>query len=172
MLLVYTLQLLRVVHVFSAIMLVGSIVFNTFVLNPALKRIPPAHSTVVNQKIGGGLFVVGTTSIALLGLSGFTRLWLMGNLQSLLSLEFLTGPYGRWIALMATSWLFLLVTGGLSGYWYKFVLTKKMSYSAGLRDLEESRAAQEYVTLWQDRFYYMNVVAAVLAALGGAMTKY
>lgn len=170
--LVFWLQLLRVVHVYAAIMLVGSIVFNTFVLNPALKRIPPAHSTVVNQKIGGGLFVIGTTAIALLGISGFCRLWLMGNLASLLSAEFLIGPYGRWIALMAVSWLFLLVTGGLSGYWYKFVLTKKMPYSAGLRDLEESRAAQEYVTMWQDRFYTVNVIAALLAALGGAMTKY
>jgi len=41
-----------------------------------------------------------------------------------------------------------------------------------LRDLEEKRAAQEWVTIWQDRFYYLNVVAAVLAALGGAMAKF
>lgn len=153
-------------------MLVGSIVFNTAILNPALKRIPPAHSTVVSQKIGAGLFVVGTTAILLLGLSGFTRLWLTGQLASLFSADFVTGPYGRWIALMAISWLFLLVTGGLSGYWYKAVLTKKLPYSAGLRQMEEMRAAQEHVTLWQDRFYYFNVVAAVLAALGGAMAKF
>jgi hypothetical protein len=169
---VFWLQLLRVVHVYSAIMLVGSIVFNTAILNPALKRIPPAHSTVVNQKIGGGLFVIGTTAIILLGVTGFGRLWLMGQLPRMFTSEFVTGPYGRWIALMAVSWLFLVVTGGLSGYWYKAVLTKKLPYSAGLRDLEESRAAQEHVTLWQDRFYYLNVVAAVLAALGGAMAKY
>jgi hypothetical protein len=169
---VFWLQFLRVVHVYSAIMLVGSIVFNTAVLNPALKRIPPAHSTVVNQKIGGGLFVIGTTAILLLGLSGFGRLWLMGMLPRLFTLDFVTGPYGRWIALMAVAWSVLLVTGSLSGYWYKAVLTRKLPYSAGLRDLEESRAAQEHVTLWQDRFYYWNVVAALFAALGGAMAKF
>lgn len=169
---VFWLQLLRVIHVYSAIMLVGSIVFNTAVLNPALKRIPPAHSTVVSQKIGGGLFVVGTTAIILLGLTGFIRLWLMGQLPNLFTVDFVTGPYGRWIALMATSWFFLLITGGLSGYWYKAVLTKKLPYSAGLRDMEEMRAVQEHITLWQDRFYYLNVVAALLAALGGAMAKF
>ena len=72
----------------------------------------------------------------------------------------------------AAAWFVLLITGTLSGYWYQAVLTKKLPYSAGLRDLEEKRAAQERVTLWQDRFYYLNVVAAVLAALGGAMAKF
>lgn len=169
---VFWLQLLRVVHVYSAIMLVGSIVFNTVILNPALKRIPPAHSTVVSQKIGFGLMVIGTSTIVLLGLTGFTRLWLMGQLQRFLTADFLTGSYGRWIGLMAVSWFTLLITGILSGYWYQAILTKKLPYSAGLRDLEEKRAAQEWVTLWQDRFYYLNVVAAVLAALGGAMAKF
>ena len=169
---VFWLQLLRVVHIYSAIMLVGSIVFNTAILNPALKRIPPAHSTVVSQKIGAGLMIVGTTAIALLGITGFSRLWLMGQLPRLFTSDFVTGPYGRWIVLMALSWFVLLITGSLSGYWYKAVLTKKMPYSSGLRDLEEKRAAQERVTLWQDRFYYLNVVAAVLATLGGAMAKF
>jgi hypothetical protein len=169
---VFWLQLLRVVHIYSAIMLVGSIVFNTAILNPALKRIPPAHSTVVSQKIGAGLMIIGTTAIILLGITGFARLWLMGQLPMALTLDFVTGPYGRWIALMTLSWFVLLITGSLSGYWYQAVLTKKLPYSAGLRDLEEKRAAQERVTLWQDRFYYLNVVAAVLAALGGAMAKF
>lgn len=169
---VFWLRLLRVVHVYAAILLVGSIVFNTIVLNPALKRIPPAHSTVVTQKIGSGLMWVGTASIVLLGVSGFTRLWLMGQLGRFFTGEFVTGPYGRWIVLMATAWSVLLVTGALSGYWYQAILTKKLPYSAGLRDLEEKRAAQERVSLWQERFYYLNMAAALIAALGGAMAKY
>lgn len=166
------LQLLRVVHVFSAIVLVGFVVFNTVVLQPALKRIPPAHSTVVSQKIGFGMMIGGTVSLLLLGVSGFTRLWLTGQLGRFFTLEFATGPYGRWVMLMVVGWLFLAVTGALSGYWYQAILTKKLEYSAGLRELEEKRAAQERVTLWQDRFYYANVAAAILAALGGAMTKF
>jgi hypothetical protein len=169
---IFWLQTLRVIHVFAAIMLVGSVVFNTVVLNPALKRIPPAHSTVVSQKIGLGLMILGTASIVLLGLTGFARLWFIGQLGNFFTAEFMTGPYGRWIVLMAVAWAALLVTGTLSGYWYTAVLTKKLPYSAGLRDLEEKRAAQERVTMWQDRFYYLNVVAALLAALGGAMAKF
>jgi hypothetical protein len=169
---IFLLQSFRVIHIFSAITLVGFIVFNTVVLQPALKRIPPAHSTVVSQKIGFGMMVGGALSLVLLGVTGIGRLWLMGTLGNLASFDFLLGPYGRWLALMVLGWAFLMVTGGLSGYWYQAVLTKKLEYSAGLRQLEEKRAAQELVTLWQDRLYYWNVVAAVLAALGGAMTKF
>jgi hypothetical protein len=169
---IFLLQTFRVIHVFSAITLVGFIVFNTVVLQPALKRIPPAHSAVVSQKIGFGLMVGGMASLFLLGATGIGRLWLMGTLANLASFDFVIGPYGRWIALMILGWAFLMVTGILSGYWYQAVLTKKLEYSAGLRDLEEKRAAQELVTLWQDRLYYWNVVAAVAAALGGAMTKF
>ena len=169
---IFWLQTFRVIHIFSAITLVGFIVFNTVVLQPALKRIPPAHSTVVSQKIGFGMMIGGTVSLVLLGFTGLGRLYLMGTLGNLFSWDFLSGPYGRWIGLMMLGWAFLMVTGTLSGYWYQAVLTKKMEYSAGLRELEEKRAAQELVTLWQDRLYYWNVVAAVLAALGGAMAKF
>ena len=169
---IFLLQSFRVIHIFSAITLVGFIVFNTIVLQPALKRIPPAHSTVVSQKIGFGMMIGGTVSLVLLGLTGVGRLYLMGTLGNLLKIDFITGPYGRWIALMILGWSFLMVTGALSGYWYQAVLTKKLEYSAGLRELEEKRAAQERITLWQDRLYYWNVVAAVLAALGGALTKF
>lgn len=166
------LQILRVVHVYAAIVLVGSIVFNTLVLIPALKRIPPAHSAVVSEKIGGGLMWFGTSAIALLGVTGFVRLWLMGQLPRFFTVEFLVGPYGRWIGAMALGWLILLVTGILSGVWYQTVLTRKLPYSAGLRDLEEKRAAQERVSTWQERLAYLNLAAALLAALGGAMARF
>jgi hypothetical protein len=166
------LQLLRVVHIFAAIVLVGSIAFNTLVLIPALRRIPPAHSAVVSDKIGGGLMLFGTTAIVLLGVTGWLRLWLMGQLSRFFSWSFLSGPYGRWVGLMFAAWFVLLVTGTLSGVWYKTVLTRKLPHSAGLRDLEERRAAQERVSTWQERLAYLNLAAALLAALGGAMARY
>ena len=163
---------LRVLHIYAAIVLVGSIIFNTLVLIPALRRIPPAHSAVVSDKIGGGLMWFGTTAIVLLGVTGFVRLWIMGHLTRVFTWAFLVGPYGRWIWIMLLGWLVLLVTGTLSGVWYRTVLTKKLPYSAGLRDLEERRAAQEKVSLWQERLAYLNLAAALLAALGGAMTRF
>lgn len=166
------LQILRVVHVYGAIVLVGSIIFNTLVLIPALRRIPPAHSAVVGDKIGAGLMYFGYTAIALLGISGFVRLWLMGQLPQFVSAEFLTNPYGRWIGAMAFGWLILVVTGTVSGVWYRNVLTRKLPYSAGLRDLEERRAAQQRVSTWQERMAYLNLFFALLAALGGAMARF
>lgn len=166
------LQILRVVHVYAAIVLVGSIIFNTLILIPALRRIPPAQSAVVSDKIGWGLMMFGTSAIVLLGVTGFLRLHLTGQLARFPTWAFLSGLYGRWIWAMFLGWLVLLVTGVLSGIWYKTVLTKKLPYSAGLRDLEERRATQEAVSLWQERLAYLNLAAALLAAFGGAMARF
>lgn len=168
----FWLSTLRVVHVFAAIILVGSVIFNTFILQPALKRIPPAQATVVAQKVGVGLMWWGTAAVLLLGITGFVRLWLIGNLARFFTWEFIAGPYGRWIFLMALAWFVLLVVGLLSAHWYVNVLSSKLPYSSGLRDLEDKRQAQERVTWWQDRLYYVNVVTAALAALGGAMARF
>jgi hypothetical protein len=166
-----TFRLLRVIHVYAAIVLVGSIIFNTGVLMPALRRIPPAHSAVVSQKIGAGLMWLGGSAIFLLGLTGFTRAWILGELPLLFSSDFIRDPRLEWTALMAFSWLMLAITGTLSGIWYGTILTKKLPYSAGLRDLEERRAAQAKVSAWQDRLAYINLTLAILAAFGGIMAS-
>lgn len=166
------LHLLRVIHIYSAIVLVGSIVFNTLVLMPALNRIPPAHSAVVSQKIGFGLMTLGGSAIFLLGVTGFVRLWVRGILPMVFSSAVAVDPYLRWIGLMMVAWLMLVVTGILSGVWYSRILTRKLPYSAGLRDLEERRAAQAWVSNWQERLAYVNLALALLAVLGGAMTNY
>jgi hypothetical protein len=166
---VFWFRFLRAVHIYAAIVLVGSIIFNTGILMPALRRIPPAHSAVVSQKIGSGLMWLGGTAIALLGITGFTRLWLMGELPNLFSIQAFGNRQLRWIMLMAFSWSILAVTGTLSGIWYRTILVKKLDFSSGLRELEERRAAQAKVSAWQDRLAYINLTLALLAALGGIM---
>jgi uncharacterized membrane protein len=165
-------RLLRLVHLYAAIVLVGAVFFNTVVLMPALRRIPPAHSAVVAQKIGAGLMWLGGAAIVLLGATGFARAWLMGELPVLFSRVALEVPKLRWTCLMMASWLMLLITGTLSAAWYSRILTKKMEYSAGLRELEERRAAQAKVSAWQDRLAYINLALAVVAALGGILASY
>jgi hypothetical protein len=166
-----TFRVLRVIHIYAAIVLVGSIIFNTGVLMPALRRIPPAHSAVVSQKIGAGLMWLGGSAIFLLGVTGFTRAWILGELPLLFSADFIGEPRLEWTALMAFSWLMLAITGTLSGFWYGTILTRKLPYSAGLRDLEERRAAQAKVSAWQDRLAYINLTLALLAAFGGIMAS-
>ena len=81
-------------------------------------------------------------------------------------------PKLLWTWLMAGSWLMLLITGTVSATWYNTILTRKLPYSAGLRDLEERRAAQARVSQWQDRLAYINLALAALAALGGILASY
>ncbi len=158
---------LRLIHIYAAIVLVGSIIFNTIILMPSLKRVPPAQAVIVSQKIGGGLMAMGGTAIVLLGVTGFSRLVMLGEAPLFFSKQILSSPRLRWTLVMASSWFCLFVTGTLSGIWYRTILTKKLPYSAGLRELEERRAAQEKVSTWQDRLAFVNLTLALLAALGG-----
>ncbi len=160
---------LRLIHIYAAIVLVGSIIFNTIILMPSLKQVPPAQAVIVSQKIGGGLMAMGGTAIILLGVTGFTRVFMLGEAPFFFSRQVMSNPRLRWTLMMASSWFCLFVTGTLSGIWYRTILTKKLPYSAGLRDLEERRAAQERVSTWQDRLAYFNLTLALLAALGGIL---
>ncbi len=164
-------RILRIIHIYAAIVLVGSIIFNTGVLMPALRRIPPAHSAVVSQKIGGGLMWLGGTAIFLLGVTGFMRAWILGEIPALVSGGWFETVRLKWTALMVFTWLMLFITGTLSGFWYGTILTKKLPYAAGLRDLEERRAAQAKISAWQDRLAYINLTLALLAAFGGIMAS-
>ena len=53
--------------------------------------------------------------------------------------------------LMFVAWFVLVVTGTVSLAWYEKVLARKLPYTAGLRQLEERRAAQQKVSAWQER---------------------
>ncbi len=88
--------LLRLVHIYAAIVLVGAVFFNTVVLMPALRRIPPAHSAVVAQKIGAGLMWLGGAAILLLGVTGFVRVWMLGDFPAMLSRRALKIASFRW----------------------------------------------------------------------------
>ena len=72
-------KLALIVHIYSAIVLVGSMFFNAFILGPALKRIPPAQAATVGDKIGGGLRIAGPVTLVLLGITGFMRLAAMAS---------------------------------------------------------------------------------------------
>jgi len=164
-------QLALVVHIYSAIVLVGSMFFNAFILGPALKRIPPAQAATVGDKIGAGLRVAGPVSLVLLVVTGLMRLHHMNLLGKFFGWSFMSTRYGSRIWLMFLAWFVLAVTGTLSLAWYEKVLAKKLPYTAGLRDLEERRAAQQRVSDWQERMNYVNVAIGILAVLGGSFAR-
>lgn len=164
-------QLAMVVHIYSAIVLVGSMFFNAFILGPALKRIPPAQAATVGDKIGAGLRIAGPASLILLVVTGLMRLHHMHLLGKFVGWSFMSTRYGSRIWLMFLAWFVLAVTGTLSLAWYEKVLAKKLPFTAGLRDLEERRAAQQKISDWQERMNYVNVTIGILAVLGGSFAR-
>ena len=90
-------------------------------------------------------------------------------LGSFFTFSFMTSRTGMRLWLMFLSWFVLVVTGALSLAWYEKVLARKLPYTAGLRDLEERRAAQQKVSTWQERMNYVNVTIGILAVLGGTL---
>ena len=164
-------QLGFVVHIYSAIVLVGSMFFNAFILGPALKRIPPAQAATVGDKIGAGLRIAGPVSLVLLVVTGLMRLHQMHLLGKFFTWPFMSTRYGSRIWLMFLAWFVLAVTGTLSLAWYEKVLAKKLPFTAGLRDLEERRAAQQKISDWQERMNYVNVTIGILAVLGGSFAR-
>ncbi len=164
-------QLAMVVHIYSAIVLVGSMFFNAFILGPALKRIPPAQAATVGDKIGAGLRIAGPVSLVLLVVTGLMRLHQKLLLGKFFTWPFMSTRYGSRIWLMFLAWFVLAVTGTLSLAWYEKVLAKKLPFTAGLRDLEERRAAQQKVSDWQERMNYVNLTIGILAVLGGSFAR-
>jgi len=160
-----------IVHIYSAIVLVGSMFFNAFILGPALRRIPPAQAATVGDKIGAGLRIAGPVSLVLLGVTGFLRLSYNHLMGQFFTWSFLSTKYGSRIWLMFISWFVLVITGTVSLAWYEKVLARKLPYTAGLRALEERRAAQQKVSAWQERMNYVNVTIGLLAVLGGSMFR-
>lgn len=164
-------KLALVVHIYAAIVLVGSMFFNAFILGPALRRIPPAQAATVGDKIGAGLRVAGPASLVALGVTGFLMLNRYRFLDDMMFFQwsFMTSRAGLRLWLMFLSWFVLVITGTVSLVWYEKVLARKLPYTAGLRALEERRAAQEKVSAWQERMNYVNVTIGILAALGGSL---
>ena len=99
-------QLALVVHIYSAIVLVGSMFFNAFILGPALKRIPPAQAATVGDKIGAGLRIAGPVSLVLLGVTGFLRLSYNHFMGQFFTWSFMSTKYGSRMMLASSAFAF------------------------------------------------------------------
>ena len=162
--------ILRVIHIISAIILVGSIVFNYIFLRPALNKIPPAHSVVVSQHVGTTFTIIGLTCLGLLFATGLTQLILVGLWNNLLDLFFYLSRYGLWLAVMVFSWIAVLTDSLIM----TFVLRPKLMQKLPLNpnptpeDVEKRRAIQISTSNLLDWLQLINTVFGGLAALAGA----
>jgi uncharacterized membrane protein len=168
------LLLLRLIHDISAATLVGSVVFNYFLLRPALKLIPPAHAVVVAQRVGNLFTYTGWTALTLLFLSGLARLYYTGRLWLLISLDLYAHGPGRALALMVFFWFLTVVSSSIMTFALRPKLMKKLSVGSNptLADVEKRRADQIYASGWLDRFQLANLITATLALIAGASVAF
>lgn len=160
----------REVHIISAVILVGSIVFNYFFLRPALNKIPPGHGVVVSQRVGTLFTIIGMSCLGLLLASGITRLILTGASSDLLNPYFYLGRYGRWIAVMFISWVAVLTDSIIMTFLLRPKLINKLTLDPNptLVDVENRRTTQLAASNLIDRLQLINVIFGVLAILVGA----
>ena len=81
---------LRIIHIFAAAVWVGSVIFNFYLLRPALRLIPAAHAVVIAQRVGTLFTYTGWTALGLLVFSGVLRLHYNEDLAQIFTLELYT----------------------------------------------------------------------------------
>ncbi len=162
--------ILRLIHVLAAATLVGSVIFNYFLLRPTLRLIPPAHAVVIAQRVGSLFTYTGWGALIVLFLSGLLRLYFTGRLWLLVSLDLYLHAPGRSLALMV---IFALLTVASSSY-MTFALRPKLmkklivSSNPTLADVEKRRQDQMTASAWLDRLQLLNLITSTLAAIAGA----
>ncbi len=168
------LLILRIIHVLSAVILVGFTLFNYFILRPALSLIPPAHAVVIAQRVGTLFTYTGWTALGLLFLSGVLRLYYAGNLGVVFTLDLYAHGHGRSLAIMILLWFVTVVSSSIMTFVLRPMLIKKLSVTANpsLADVEKRRAAQIAASLWVDRLQLIIVFTSTLALIAGVSIMY
>jgi uncharacterized membrane protein len=164
------LEILRLIHILAAATLVGSVIFNYFLLRPTLRLIPPAHAVVIAQRVGSLFTYTGWTALILLFLSGLLRLYFTGRLWLLVSLDLYAHAPGRSLALMVIFWALTVASSGYMTFALRPKLMKKLSVSSNptLADVEKRRQDQMTASAWLDRLQLLNLITSTLAAIAGA----
>ena len=161
---------LRIIHIFAAATLVGSVIFNYFFLRPALTLIPVPHAVVIAQRVGTLFTYLGWTALSLLVLSGALRLHYNEDLAQIFTLELYTTSYGRALGMMIFFWFLTVVSSAIMTFVLRPRLIQKLSVAANptLADVEKRRAAQVAASLWVDRLQIFIVFTSSMALIAGA----
>jgi len=172
--LVTLLFILKIVHNLAAAFWIGSVVFNHFLVRPALRLIPAAHAVVIAQRVGTLFLYTGWTALGLLLLTGLLRLYYDGRLFLLFSLSLYTQPPGRSLLLMILCWLVIVTNVAIISFVLRPRLISKLLVTSNprLADVEKRRAAQIAASLWLDRLNLINVIVSILALIGGVSVIY
>jgi hypothetical protein len=165
---------LRLVHIISAAVLVGSVFFNYFILRPALARIPPPQQGIVSAAIGNFFVYLAWITLALLIASGLLRLQAMGILSLLGNASFWSSGYGRWLAVMIGGWFVATLDAALLTFIARPLLLRRfplMPHPVATA-VQGRRETQVWVGRWVERLVLLNLIATVVAMIAGASLQF
>ena len=161
---------LIIIHVLAAAALVGSVIFNYFILRPALLLIPPAHAVVVAQRVGTIFTYLGWIALGLLVFSGLLRLNHFMPLSQIFTFKLYTTSYGRALGMMILFWFLTVVSSTIMTFMLRPKLMKKLPLKPNptLADVEKRRTTQIAASNWLEWLQLMNVITSILALIAGA----
>lgn len=164
------LLILRIIHDVTAGFLLGSAIYSYYLLRPALRLIPPAHSVVIAQRVGTLFTYTGWTALVLVFLSGLLRLYFTGRLGLLFTLDLYAHGPGRSLALMIFFWFLSVVSSSIMTFVLRPKLIKKLGVSSNptLADVEKRRSVQIAASEWLERLQLINLIGWSLAVIAGA----
>lgn len=165
--------LVKLVHILSAVWVVGGGAYYYFVLRKGIDKIPPTHAAEVQSRVGIVNLYSFLVAYVLLGVTGLARLGLRGRLPLLEHWSFYVSDYGLAISLMMLGWvgafgaaLFILSTSR------KKLLRRLPPHPfVTYDDAVQYRTDREKAGTRVDRLSYLAVVFAALALLGGVVAS-
>lgn len=166
--------LLRILHIFAAATLIGSVIYNYVILRPSLRLIPTAHAVVIGQRTGTWFMWLGWITLITLGLTGGLRLLVQDRFLDLFSLAYYESGAGRAVGFMVLAWLVAVGSSAAMTFLLRPVLMHKLGINSNpdLAAVEKRRAAQMSANTWLERLQLINLVFTLLAALNGASAMY
>lgn len=166
--------LLRTLHILAAATLIGAVIFNYFLLRPALRFIPPAPAVVIGQRVGTAFTWLGWITLVILGITGGLRLFLQDRFWTLFTPWIYSSNAGWALLVMVLAWLVTVSSAAWMTFLLRPVLMSKLTVQSNpdLAAVERRRAAQMASSLWLDRLQLVNVVFTILAALAGSSVTY
>jgi hypothetical protein len=129
---------------------------------------------VVAQRVGTLFTYTGWTAIGLALLSGLLRLFIIGRLGLLFTLDLYAHGPGRALALMIFCWFVSVGSSSVMTFGLRPKLIRKLLVSSNptLADVEKRRTTQMSAGVWLERFQLTNLIAWSLAALFGAAVSF
>ena len=163
--------ILRLIHVVSAVLLVGGAFYGQFVLRWAAKSIPPAQAATIMQRAGTAYTrIVVWPALTLLVMSGLLRLHYMNLLPQIFHADFIASRYGRWLLVMMLGWLTMSIITLVFNLFLVPPLLRKLNPNAspGPADVINRQGRLLKLAKWVQWGSLVGLIAGVIATIAGA----